>query len=208
MSTLVRRALRVLALASIAATLAGAPAAIAAPPAAQDLNPPPPDGYLCTPVGAGTICQLVDTVVLPPEPIGVTCTTSSGSFEIYDEATRTLLATRWYDQDGNVVKRIRVNLFDDAQLSNPASGAVAPYIQRDRDVDVFTTPGDLSSSTFSSTNHLTAVVPGFGAVLVEAGRVEVSPDGELDKVNGRRDIAALFDGDPEVLAKLCAGLAG
>jgi hypothetical protein len=208
MSTLVRRALRVLALASIALTLATAPAVVAAPAAALELNPPPPDGYVCTRNGTGSVCRLTETVVLPPEPTGITCTTSSGSFEIYDEATRTLLATRWYDQDGNVVKRIRVNLFDDAQLSNPVSGRVARYTQRDRDVDVFTTPGDLSSSTFTSTNHLNAIIPGFGAVLVESGRVEISPDGELDKFSGRRDVAALFEGDPEVLARLCAGLAG
>lgn len=208
MRTLPRRALRALAIAVLCLPMGVLPVAAGAPNPGQDLNPPPPDGYVCTPLGAGTVCHLSNVDVLPPEPIGVTCTTPSGTFEIYDQATRTFLATRWYDQDGNVVKRIRLNLFDDAQLSNPSSGKVAPYVQRDRDVDVFTTPGDLSSSQYTSTNHLTAVVPGFGAVLVEAGHVEVAPDGELVQLTGRRDIEAMFEGSPDVLAKLCAGLAG
>ena len=36
--------------------LALAPGALAAPPAPEDLNPPPPDYLTCKALGAGTIC--------------------------------------------------------------------------------------------------------------------------------------------------------
>jgi hypothetical protein len=207
--SLVRRARRLaLALVPVLAILAVAAPAAAGQPQPMALYPAPPDGYDCRQTGGGTVCTLVETVVLEPESTGLVCSSPAGSFEIFDEATRTLIATRTYDRDGNLVKRVRVNDFSDAQLSNPSSGGVIGYIQRDRDVDVFTVPGDLSSSTFTSTGSLTAVVPGMGAVLVERGRVEVSPDGELTAFTGRRDLAALFEGDEEILARVCEALAG
>jgi hypothetical protein len=206
---LVRRARRLsLVFVPALATLIVAAPAAAAPPSSMPLNPAPSPAYNCRPNGSGTICTLTETVILDPEPTGLVCSSPSGAFEIYDEATRTLDATRRYDRDGNLVKRVRVNDFTDAQLSNPDSGQVIPYMQRDRDVDVFTIPGDLSSATFTSTGSLTAVVPGMGAVLVERGRVEVAPDGELTAFTGRRDLAAMFEGDEDVLARVCEALRG
>ena len=48
--------------------LAIAPGAFAAPPAAEELNPPPPDFLTCKALGAGTICTGSSQEVKVSEP--------------------------------------------------------------------------------------------------------------------------------------------
>jgi hypothetical protein len=51
-------------------SMALAGGASAAPPAPEDLNPPPPDFLVCKPVGAGTICtgSFQEVKVSEPQP--------------------------------------------------------------------------------------------------------------------------------------------
>ena len=178
----------------------------AATPSIQTLNPEPPPSYTCTAIGFGVTCRSDTVVVLDPEPSGIMCGSGAGAFEVIDQATRRVKAVRWYDRDGNLVKRVRDNLFSDARLSNPVTGASVAYDQRDIDTDILAIPGDLDSATTYSEEHLVASVPGYGAVLVNVGRSVRAPDGTLLSRTGRRDFDAYFGGDPSVLDKLCAAL--
>src|SRR5215212_1358239 len=88
----------------------------AATPSIQTLNPEPPPSYTCTAIGFGVTCSSDTVVVLDPEPAGITCGSGPGAFEVMDQGTRRVKAVRWYDRDGNLVKRVRDNLFSDARL--------------------------------------------------------------------------------------------
>ena len=101
----------------------------AAAPSIQTLNPDPPPSYTCTAIGFGVMCSSDTVVVLDPEPSGIICGSGAGAFEVMDQATRRVKAVRWYDRNGNLVKRVRDNLFSDAQLSNPVTGASVLYDQ-------------------------------------------------------------------------------
>ena len=84
-----------------------APGAVAAPPAPQDLNPPPPDFYTCKPLGAGTICtaSLHEEKVSEPQQ-ELVCGTGADAFVIHDTGLIDERLTRRYDADGNLTKRV------------------------------------------------------------------------------------------------------
>jgi hypothetical protein len=184
-----------------------APAA-AGTPVSTTLNPTPPDTYTCVPNGDGTVCRALTSDPYGPVPTGIECDSTTGPFEVMDQAVHVVDATRWYDRDGNLVKRVRDHRFLDARLSHPTNGLWVAYRQHDIDTDLLTVPGDLDSAAFRSVGSMVATVPGMGAVVVEKGRVEVGSDGTLEKSTGRRDFSQYFGGDPSVLAGLCAALAG
>ena len=178
----------------------------AATPSIQTLNPEPPPSYTCTAIGVGTRCTSDTVVVRDPEPTAITCGSGAGAFEVMDQATQRVKAVRWYDRDGNLVKRVRDNLFSDTRLSNPLTGASVPYAQHDIDTNILAIPGDLNSATTYSENNLVATAPGYGTVLVNSGRSVTAPDGTVLSLTGRRDLDAYFGGDRSVMDKLCAAL--
>jgi hypothetical protein len=192
----------VLALAAVVACPAAATAA--GPQPAAQLNPEPPDGYSCVANGTGTVCHLETTTVFDPAPSGIVCGEGADAFDVLDQATRRLVATRLYNRDGDLVKRIRENWFSDAHLSTVA-GATVDYRQHDTDTDYFAVPGDLGTGTLYSENSLVATAPGWGVVAMEAGRTVVDADGSVEQ-NGRRDLSEYFAGDPSSLARLCLAL--
>src|SRR5690349_14066275 len=128
-----------LVVAATGAAGAGAPTAVA-------LNPQPPDSYTCTPVGNGTRCLSDTTATGLAEDSGIVCGTGAHAFGVMDSATRRVKAERWYDADGNLVKRVRANLFSDAHLSNAVTGAFVSYDQHDVDTDLLAVPGDLDTA--------------------------------------------------------------
>lgn len=207
MRTLTMRALRALASAVLCLPSGVLPASAGAPDPGQALVPPPPEMYSCTAYGAGTICHAHREDVYGPEATGLWCLRPGAPFEIWDQAGRVTDFTRWYDRDGLVVARLIVVTFPDARFSNPLTGVEVPYQQRDRDMEHFAIPGDLDSGVLSSVGSITAVAPGFGAVLVERGRWVVAGD-EVIKATGRRDLNDAFNGDPDALDALCEVLAG
>ena len=178
----------------------------AATPSIQTLNPEPPPSYTCTAIGFGTRCTSDTVVVLDPVPSGIICGAGASAFEVVDQGTRRVKAVRWYDRDGNLVKRVRDNLFSDTRLSNPVTGASVPYDQHDIDTNILATPGDLDSATTYSEEHIVASAPGYGTVLVNVGRSVTAPDGTVLSRTGRRDFDAYFGGDGSVMDELCAAL--
>lgn len=203
---------RALALVPVAAILAAF--AIAAPAAAREsvdpatLNPPAPDVYTCRATGDGTICVATNSNPYELEPTGIWCDSEAGAFEVLDSGGHDIRATRWYDGDGNLVRRKVVHSFPGTQYANPLNGTSIDYHQHNTDWDVLAVPGDLSSSTWSGHGVLSMTVPGYGLVIHEAGVVTVGPDGELEHRGGPSDLSDYYEGDASAVEGLCAALSG
>ena len=201
---------RLLAVPTIVVVLARAsvPGALAGQPVTQALNPPPPDFYTCSATGSGTICRASTVNSYDLEPTGILCGSGQNSFEVLDSATRQTSATRYYDRNGNLAKRVRVYQFTGARLTNPLSGATVAYHQHNTDWDVLAVPGDFGSDTWTGHGFLSINVPGYGVVIHEAGRTVVGPSGDVERQSGPSDLSDYYGGDTGVVADLCAALGG
>ena len=184
-----------------------ASAFVAAHPAkAQSLNPPPPSFETCKTVGNGTICQGTRTFSYGPDDTGIVCGSGVNAFDIYDSATNNQDASRSYDQNGNLTRRVIHETYSSGQFSNPLSGAVVPYTQHDTITDVFGVPGDLSTATETNVGE-NIFKPAQGTpVFKYAGRFVTAPDGTIEFQAGQNDFFKLMAGDTSILQKLCAAL--
>ncbi len=179
------------------------------PTAAQTLNPPPPSFETCKTVGNGTICQGEETVSFGPVDTGIVCGSGSSAFDVFDGPdVFDLAAIRYYDQNGNLTKRVIHENYSVGQFSNPLNGAVVPYTQHTISTDVLAVPGDLTTTTNTTTGEV-IVKPAHGApVFADVGRAVSAFDGTLEFQAGRDSSIDYFvEGDTSVVQKLCAALA-
>lgn len=193
-----------------AGALALAPGALAAPPVPQDLNPPPPDGYTCKAVGNGTICtgSFPEDIVSEPQ-FELVCGSGPDAFIIHDNGRLEREATRWYNADGNLTRRVFHDRWLDSYWSNPDSGKTVPYTQTDTTTDVLAVPGDLGSATETlvGSNIYTDPVT-HQKVLLSTGRNVFGADGSLEFRAGHQPfIDAFGEGDMSVFDDVCAALA-
>jgi hypothetical protein len=160
--------------AAAALALVLAPASFGGQPVTQPLNPQPPSFYTCTAVGNGTICRGTRTEVIDPHPDDFLC--PDGGI-VYDQGTDNLDATRYYDANGNLTRRVLRDKWTDAQKSNPLTGLTAPYTQTTLTTDVLAVPGDFSSATETVTGEGNISIPGYGVVFFYTGRSVTDTDG-------------------------------
>jgi hypothetical protein len=195
---------------SAVAVLAIVPGASAAPPAAEDLNPPAPDFYTCKALGAGTICSGSFEEVKVAEPQGeLVCGSGASAFLIHDNAHLYARATRWYNADGDLVRRVIQERWKSAFWSNPLSGKTVPYTQTDKITDVLAVPGDFSSATETTVGENIYTDPvTHKKVLWSTGRNVFGADGSLEFRAGHQPfLDAFVDGDMSVFDAVCAALA-
>jgi len=201
------RVKKLAAVAGVAGALVIAPGASAAPPSAQDLNPPPPDGYTCKAVGAGTICtgSFPEDVFEP----AVECGSGADAFLTYDNSHLDRRATRRYDQDGNLTRRVFHDRWIDAQWINPLNGKFVPYHQNDKITDDLLVPGDLASARETTVGNNIMVDPvTHKKVLQATGRTVIGADGTVEFSSGKQPfLDAFVNGDMSVFDDLCAALA-
>jgi hypothetical protein len=187
-----------------------APGAIAAPPAPQDLNPPPPDYYTCKAAGAGTICSGRFEEIKVAEPQDeLVCGSGASAFVIHDNAHLFARATRWYDADWNLTRRVIQERWKSAFWSNPESGKIVPYTQTDKITDVLAVPGDFASATETlvGSNIYTDPVT-HKKVLRNTGRNVFGADGSLEFRAGQQPFLDFFiAGDLSAFDDICAALA-
>ena len=208
------RPLLVLTSPCIAAALVLGSAAHAGQPVTQTLNPPPPAYETCKAVVGGTICQGTTTFSYGPidtaeEGPPLVCGSGSGAFDVFDSAVGNSTARRIYDANGNLVRRMLYDQVTDGQNSNPLTGATVPYTSTLTNIDVLAVPGDLNSSTLTTTGEF-IVRPTHGApVFMDVGRTVLTfePDFSLDFRAGPQNFWDIVFGDTSVLAPLCAALA-
>lgn len=201
-----RRRRPALAFAVATVVLAVAPATLAAGIDPTTLNPVPLASYVCTATGAGAVCRSHTIEPYSLEPTGIFCGSGASTVELLDSATRDVDATRWYDRDLDLVRRVRTFLFRDARLWNPATGATLAYTQHNTDSEILVVPGDLSAVTWTGHGHLSVTAPGSGAVIVSAGRTVVGPDGAVEFAAGPSQLDEYYGGNLDVVDQLCAAL--
>jgi hypothetical protein len=171
----------------LAAALAFAPAAFAAP-----------SGYF-------------DFTHSYTEDTGIVCGSGANSFDIIDSATVHKYGPSFVDANGNFVKDI--NFIDTiGTFSNSVTGASIQYKSRSIEHDSLAIPGDFNSTfTAVTTGEMNIVVPGSGAVWQATGRIVDTfyPNGnETLDFYGQHDPAVYyFLGETSVADKLCAALA-
>ena len=184
----------------------GATAASAAPPTSPALTPPPPSFETCKATGSGTICSGTRTEVYGPVDTGLVCGSGAEAFSVFDEGTHLQLARRFYDENGNWLRRQLFDTFKDAQWSNPLNGKTAPYTQRNNETFVLATPGVESTGTSTVTGELVMKSGNGAPVLFQTGRQVHSPSGDLLSSAGRADITAFEQGDSHAFDLLCEAL--
>lgn len=176
-------------------------AAANAPAAGLDtLNPPPPGFYTCMPTGGGAVChgEHADSYA---DAFDGTC---PQGFDILENGFRVERATRFYDRDGNLVRRQLHDNWPDLPtniLFNSVTGKSVHYVSHGNVVDVLTVPGELSSLVSKSAGNAYTVTGPGGLLIKDAGLMITSPDGDVLESHGPK---MLFTGATE---KLCAALA-
>jgi hypothetical protein len=172
--------------AMLAAALAFAPAAFAAP-----------SGYF-------------DFTHSYTEDTGIVCGSGASSFDVIDSATVHKYGPSFSDESGNFVRDI---LYIDTvgTFSNSVTGASIPYQARGIEHDSLAIPGDFNSTfTAVTTGEMNIVAPGGGAVWQGNGRVvdTFSPNGDetLNFYGPHDDLVYFFLGETSVADKLCAAL--
>jgi hypothetical protein len=170
----------------VAAAVAFAPAAFAAP-----------SGYF-------------DRTSSYTEDTGIVCGSGANSFDIIDSATVHKYGPSFSDQNGHFVKDI---LFIDTvgTFRNSVTGASIQYKSRSIEHDSYAIPGDFNSTfTAVTTGEMNIVVAGSGAVWQATGRFVDTfyPNGDetLDFYGQHDPAVYYFLGETSVAAKLCAAL--
>ena len=184
----------VLALASLGLTAVPASAGPIVDP--STLQPPPPPGAECQAAGQWIICQTVFVIDSVNEPIldfALPCGT------IYETIHDDRFGIRWYNADGELVKRF---VSQDAQgtwsLSPTGVEPTVTITAHANWGEVYTVPGDESSFVGSlQGDAFTVRAPGYGVIAHIAGL-------ELSDGSHRGDMR--FIEDPDVAAELCAAL--
>jgi hypothetical protein len=190
-------------LAAVAATsfvVAGKPARAGQPPT-QALNPPPPAFYTCMATGAGTICHGSHT----DEHFAGFDGTCPQGFDILENGYLEEDAARYYDGNGNLVRRVLHDRYPAGNalniLYNSQTGTSVPYSGDFTETDTFAVPGDFGSVTSTYTGNLyTANAPGSGILIHDVGLLTFAPDGSVVEDHGPK---MLFSGDTAIL---CAAL--
>ena len=194
----------------VIALLAGlifVPASLAGQPVTQGLTPPPPDFESCKAVGAGVICAGARFESYGPVDTEIVCGTGPDAFDIFDQGAFEQHAIRYYNENGNLTRRVIHEHYSLGQFSNPLAGATVPYTQTDTITDVLAVPGDFGSATETETAE-NIYRPAHGApVFLNAGRTVFAPDGALEFRSGPQGFLDFFiDGDASALDQLCAAL--
>jgi hypothetical protein len=179
------------------------------PASAVTLNPPPPAFETCRPGGNGTVCVGNRTSDAGLEGTGIICGFGPVAFEIVDDGGTVLEHfERWYDADGNLVRRLSKSTWLDSAWINPDTGARVPYRQTNVTVENLAVPGDFASATATTTGVINFVLPGGGAIVRNAGRTIFGPDGSLEFSSGPQAILDYFvNGNAAALQPICDALA-
>jgi hypothetical protein len=186
------------------------PAAVFAGPPVDPatLNPPPPPEFnpTCEAVGRGTICHLAFTDPPIAEGTGIICGSGASSYEVFMNATRSVVGRRYYDRDRNLTQRHFREVLA-GTFSNPLTHTAVSFDQGDTIVHDLAVPGDGDTGTETVTGSIRLHVLHGGIVLIDAGRTINAADGTLLTEAGQHPFAAYFVfGDTSALQPLCAAL--
>ena len=193
--------------AGISAVLLASPALAREAVDPSTLTPAPPDFFNadCLRTGQHITCTLgfEDPDVLD-EPSGIVC----GTTELLYSQSRSVVGKRFYDSDGNLVRRhFRESMA--GTFTNPETGRIVLWAQHDTVLHDLAVPGDVATGNIQFSGLVTrAWRPSGGTVLTDSGRllVDASTD-EVVAASAHHPFDAYFrEGDTAALAPLCSAL--
>ena len=200
-------ALRAAGIASVLALAGGGVAAAREPVDPSTLNPPPPASFnaTCQAVGSQIVCDLAFSD--PPfsdEPSGIVC----DGTELLVSQTRDVVGKRFYDADGNLVRRHFREDFT-GTITNPDSGRSAAFVAHNSLVHDLAVPGVIASGTTRISGQQIRVFSDRGSVLLDAGRIVIDEsNGEILSFAGPKHFDDYFvRGDAHALDAVCAAVA-
>jgi len=172
------------------------------------LNPPPPPQFnpVCEKNGNQTIC----TVQFSDPPFaggsGVICGTGPSAYEVFQFQNRSVQGKRYYDQNGNLTRRL-FHEVDTGTLSNPLTHTAVSFSGRGTTLHDLSTPGDITSGTQVFTGSFRVYLPHGGTVILEAGRTVAAGDGSFIRESGPHPFQDYFVfGDTAAVQPLCDAL--
>ena len=197
----------VAAAAGITAVLLASPAIAREAVDPSTLTPAPPDFFNanCLRDGQHITCTLgFQDPDIVDEPSGIVC----GSTELLYDQSRSVVGKRFYDADGNLVRRHFREYFA-GTFTNPETGLSVLWAQHDTVLHDLAVPGDVATGTIQFSGLGTRVWRLSGAtVLTDSGRLIV--DASIDEVvvaSAHHPFDAYFrEGDTAALAPLCSAL--
>ena len=138
------------------------------------------------------------------------CGSGQDAFEIFDHSDKVLEhAARWYDEDGNLTRRMVKDVWLGSEWTNPLTGRSVPYRQSNVVTDDLAIPGDPGSARETTTGVVNFIIPGRGAFVRDAGRTVFGFDGTLEFAAGSHVFVDYFvNGDTTALDPICSILAG
>ena len=203
MSQLVHRVLRAIVVASIALLALTTGVAAREPVDPATLNPAPPAEFnaTCERLGNQIRCDLAFSD--PPffdEPSGIIC----DGVELLVSQTRDVVGKRFYDADGDLLRRHFRERFT-GDLSNPGTGVSVDWVAHNTIIHDLAVPGEVASGTTRITGQQIRIFADGGSVLIDAGRVVVDEaTGEILSSSGPKHFDDYFVfGDEHALDALC-----
>jgi len=149
------------------------------------LNPPPPPEFnpVCEKNGNQTIC----TVQFSDPPFaggsGIICGSGPNRYEVFQFENRSVLGHRYYDTNGNLVRR-HFHEVDTGTFSNPIIHAAVSYSVRLATRHELSIPGDITSGTQYLTGNGRVYSRDGETIEVEAGRTINAGDGTFIRESG------------------------
>ena len=172
------------------------------------LNPPPPPDFnpVCQKDGQQTIC----TVQFSDPPFAgstdVVCGAGTNTFEPFDYHTRSVRGKRYYDQNGNLVRRHFQEYFDGTVVNLLNHKAVA-YSGSDTHKHDLAVPGQIDTGTEAVTGSVRLFLgEGNGTMAVDTGRTVDSSQGILAESGQHPFLDYFVFGDTAAVQPLCDAL--
>ena len=188
--------------------LLGAQSAFAGQPVdPSTLNPPPPTRFnpICERDGNQTIC----TVQFSDPPFaggsGVICGSGASSYEVLQFQNRSVVGKRYYDQNGNLMRRHFRELLS-GTFSNPSNHVAVSFDGNDTQLHDLVVPGDITTGTIQITGHFRVYEPNGGTVIFEAGRTIETLDDFISESGPHPFVDYFVFGDTASVQPLCDAL--
>ena len=198
-----------LALIGFVTLFAGGSQALASEPVdPSTLNPPvPPElNPVCEKVGNQTICEVQGSD--PPFAAGseVICGSGPSTFEPFQFQNRSVRGKRYYDQDGNLLRR-HYREYIDGTLVNPINHKAVAYSGSDTVMNDLAAPGQIDTGTTARTGSVRIFLgQGNGTMALDTGRELDSPQGILHESGQHPFVLYFVYGDTAAAQPLCDAL--
>ena len=172
----------------------------------SSLNPPVPANFnaSCLRIGNHISCSLAfSDPDIVDDPSGIVCDDT----ELLVSQSRSVVGTRLYDADGNLLQRHFIETFT-GNFTNPATGKVALWNQHDTVIHNLAVPGDDTTGTEHVSGLLTRTwLRGGGTIIGDTGTMITDTDGNPLTLSGHHPFLDFFVfGDTTALDPLCAAL--